>query len=121
MAFRAAALAALALHTAAGSPLDGPWVITWEDDFNGTAGAPPNPAFWNVADNPGLAGNKELEYYAPSAVALDGNGNLVLTSTPTPTHGFNYTSGWVDTAGKWNRTFNRFEIRAKLPTGQGIW
>lgn len=101
------------------------WTVVWEDDFEGRSGSSPNPAVWNVANNPGLSGNKELEYYSPSAVYLDGNSNLVLKSTPTVTDGFNYTSGWVDSSQKFNHSIQgvptRWEIRAKLPTGQGIW
>ena len=32
-----------------------------------------------------------------------------------------YTSGHVDTLGKFKQEYGRFEIRAKLPRGQGIW
>ena len=39
--------------------------------------------------------------------------------------GLYYTSGWVDTAKKFNATVRdvpvKFEIRAQLPGGQGIW
>lgn len=112
---RAGALLALAGAATAA------WTIVWEDDFNGPNGTAPNASNWNVADNPGLSGNKELEYYAPANVYLDGKSNLVLKSVPQDYKGFNYTSGWVDTALKFNFTFGKLEVRAKLPTGQGIW
>lgn len=103
------------------------WRLLWSDEFIGNAGAPPDASMWNVADKPGLAGNKELEYYSPTAVALDGAGNLALTSTVGSQHAdFNYTSGWVDSQGKQagmrpEHAPVRWEIRARVPTGQGIW
>lgn len=88
MALRAIAAAAAGACVSAQS-----WAVLWEDDFDGAAGQKPASASWNVANNPGLSGNKELEYYAPSAVFLDGASHLVLESTPTVTEGFNFTSG----------------------------
>ena len=32
-----------------------------------------------------------------------------------------YTSGRINTAGKFNKTYGRYDIRAKLPKGRGSW
>jgi hypothetical protein len=97
-------------HSAA-PPQGGPPSFGRADDFYGAAGAPPNASIWTVADEPGLSGNKELEYYSPTHVALDGKGNLVLLSDETVTKGFNYTSGWVESAGKYNVTVRDVPVK----------
>lgn len=102
-------------------PLSGDWIIDWEDNFDGPKGSAPNVSVWIPRTMPGLSGNKELEYYLSDSVFLDGASHVVLMSQPQSYSGYNYTSGWMDTEGLWNATFGRFEIRAKLPTGQGIW
>jgi hypothetical protein len=33
---------------------------------------------------------------------------------------YNYTSGWVDTSGKFSTLHGRVEVRAKLPSGKGL-
>ena len=104
------------------------WQVVWSDEFTGPAG-PPDASIWNVASHGGFNGsNHEVEWYSPAAVQLDGLGHLVLTTAPVspPVEGWaQYTSGWVDTQGK---RFTRpsvfpikWEIRAQLPGGQGIW
>ena len=49
------------------------------------------------------------------------DGNLVLTSVKREYRGFAYVSGWVDTKGKFGASQGRFESRAKLPYGTGLW
>lgn len=36
---------------------------------------------------------------------------------------FNFSSGWVDTEGRWFQQFGRFEVNASLPSREatGIW
>jgi beta-glucanase (GH16 family) len=99
---------------------------TWSDEFNGPAGSPPDPAFWSSVVNGGGGGNHELEYYVPSANALDGHGELVITaSRDSGTHHAWYgpsqfTSGKVWTKGKLAIRYGRLEVRAALPcAGQG--
>lgn len=113
----------LALPAAAAPSADpGPqWVLLWSDDFNGTS---IDTTKWNVSN--GHSGiNNELEYYNPDDVYLDGAGNLVLRSrkdVTLPGAGFqDYTSGQVNTAGKFDFLYGRMEVRAKLPTGKGLW
>lgn len=83
----------------------------FEDDFNGAANSPPNPAIWTAANRGGYTGQREQEWYEPSRVYLDGNSNLVLFSQPESINGYNYTSGWVDSQQKWNATYGRWEVR----------
>ena len=55
-------------------------------------------------------------------------GNLVLRTrrrSMTVPHGqqYNFTSGWVDTEGRWFQQFGRFEVNASLPAPEstGVW
>lgn len=104
---------------------DAAWEMIWNDEFNG-----PNvdPAKWYVEDVHVIK-NNELQYYAPDDVFID-NGNLVLRSRPRSYWGFdtagnwrqfNYTSGLVNTWGRFSMVNGRVEIRAKLPGTQGMW
>lgn len=101
------------------------WDTIWSDEFNS---APLNTAKWNVADIH-YNKNNELQYYAPDDVYVFG-GNLVLRSRQRPYWGFDnagawryfdYTSGLVDTWGKFPSVYGRVEIRAKLPGSKGMW
>ena len=89
------------------------------DDFDGVAGAKPDPNVWSIQTGGGGWGNDELQEYSEDAVALDGDGNLVLTAT-VPEDGSQPTSGRITTNGKWSFTFGRLSARIKLPDGQGL-
>jgi beta-glucanase (GH16 family) len=89
------------------------------DDFDGPAGAKPNSDVWTIQTGGGGWGNEELQEYTEDAVALDGEGNLVLTAT-VPADGSTPTSGRITTNGKWSFTSGRLSARVKLPEGQGL-
>jgi beta-glucanase (GH16 family) len=106
--------------TAVGTPL-------WEEQFEGPAGAPPNPARWNFDTGGGGWGNDELQTYTarPQNAALDGEGHLVITARResfTGTDGINreYTSARLQTLGKFEFTYGLLEARIKVPQGQGL-
>jgi len=98
------------------------WNLVWNDEFDGPQGTQPDSTKWTMEVN-GTPANGELEYYTnrPSNVALDGNGNLLLTALQESYMGSNYTSGRINTQGKFEQTYGRFESRMKLPFGQGLW
>jgi hypothetical protein len=66
------------------------WTLVWSDEFNGPAGAAPDPGKWTYDTGGGGFGNGEIEIYcAPGSNASpcvannpnifqDGNGNLVI-------------------------------------------
>lgn len=89
------------------------------DDFDGPAGSKPNPAFWSIQTGGGGWGNNELQEYTEDAVALDGEGNLVITAT-VPAGGGTPTSGRITTHNKWSFEFGQLSARVKLPEGQGL-
>ena len=103
------------------------WKLSWSDEFNGPDGAPPDPAKWEVVTGGSGFGNKELEQYTarPENVHQE-HGNLVITARqesftgPDGIH-HEYTSARLNTMGKFEQKYGRFEARIKIPQGQGIW
>ena len=89
------------------------------DDFDGPAGAKPDRNVWTIQTGGGGWGNDELQEYTEDAVALDGDGNLVITAT-VPQDGGTPTSGRITSQGKWSFTFGRLSARIKLPEGRGL-
>lgn len=92
------------------------WRLVWQDEFDGTK---LDPGKWNVLLREHSKHN-ELQYYLPDEVYLE-NGCLRLRSRVRDYGSMHYTSGRVDTKGKFAFTYGRIEIRAKLPGGKGLW
>ncbi len=82
-------------------------------------GGVPSGADWDVADG-AWSHNGELQYYAPDAIEIK-DGNLVITTREREVSDRSYTSGHISTKGRHEQTYGRWEIRAKLPTSQGMW
>ncbi|HEY4106805.1 MAG TPA: glycoside hydrolase family 16 protein [Polyangiaceae bacterium] len=107
----------------------GTWQQVFFDDFTGPAGSAPDAMTWNEEVN-GKPDNGEEEYYTnrPQNVALDGNGNLVVTALQEH-YAYSaglvsnqpYTSGRINTQGHLEPTYGRIEARIKLPKGKGMW
>jgi hypothetical protein len=91
--------------------------LVWSDEF--TTG-PLNTGIWNYETGANGWGNNELENYTNSInnVHID-SGYLHITAL-NPS-GTSYTSGRITTKAKKEFTYGRFEIRARLPEGKGIW
>lgn len=83
------------------------------------AGSGINTGVWEVAHRANEA-NGEAQYYHPNQVSV-GNDLLHLRADldPSYTYGKPYLSGLVRTWQEWSH--GRFEVRAKLPHGQGFW
>jgi beta-glucanase (GH16 family) len=96
--------------------LTAPWTVIWQDQFGGGA---VDTTKWNIVDGH-TGGNNELNYYAPDDVYVS-NGNLVLRSQARSYAGYSFTSGQVNTYGRFSPVYGRIEVRAKLPWGQGFW
>jgi beta-glucanase (GH16 family) len=101
--------------------------LVWSDEFNGADGAGLDPAKWTVLTGGNGWGNDELEYYTarPENLRQEG-GNLVIEARKEAYTGPDgvareYTSGRMETRGKFEQKYGRFEARMKLPVGKGIW
>ena len=92
------------------------WSLVWYDEFEGEA---VDPSKWDVEDA-ALEKNNELQYYTPEDVYAE-SGYLVLRSQKRRMGTRLYTSGLVETKGRFSQRYGWFEVRAQLPKGQGIW
>ncbi len=114
----ACCISCLLLHSSAhGAPRKrAHWQLVWKDEFNGTQ---VDHEKWRI-ENAALKKNNEQQYYTPEDVYVE-RGQLVLRSRKIRKGGRPYTSGLVETRYRFAQAFGRFEIRAQLPSGQGIW
>ena len=92
------------------------WRLVWQDEFNGRS---LDSSKWNVLLREQSKHN-ELQYYLPDEVYIE-KGVLRLRSRVRSYGSMKFTSGRLDTKGKFASTYGRFEIRAKLPVGRGLW
>jgi beta-glucanase (GH16 family) len=102
--------------------------LSWSDEFNGPAGAPPDPSKWSVIYGGGGFGNDELQYYTSNSsnLAFDGAGHLVITALSGSYTGSDgvtrsYTSGAIQTKGLFRVRYGTLEARIEIPRGQGLW
>ena len=114
--------------------------LLWGDDFNGVKGAAINKANWSARNchrtpaelGGGACFGTESNYYAPSAIKLDGSeeGAAVISTTravqPLPSDagqclsdGCAFVSGRFDTQGKVLFKYGFIEARIKMPSGSG--
>lgn len=88
----------------------------FSDNFDGSS---IDNSAWHVGNfaNPH---NNEQQYYHPDQVSV-GNGGLHLEAERDNnwTYGRNFNSGQVRTTQEWSH--GRFEVRARVPYGQGFW
>jgi beta-glucanase (GH16 family) len=102
------------------TPLAG-WALTWSDEFNDVVGTKPNPQYWSYDLGGGGWGVSQLQVYTNDAAnaATDGQGNLALTAIKDSKG--NFTSARIKTQNKFQQAYGRFEMRAKVVTGNGMW
>lgn len=100
-------------------PLDPKWKLVWSDEFDYTG--LPNPEKWGY--EVGHVRNNELQYYTKERLenAHVEDGRLIIEARKESYEGSDYTSASVISKGKGEWKYGRVEIRAKLPTGKGIW
>lgn len=90
------------------------WQMVFSDDFQGSQ---LNKERWNP-DYP--AGKYESQYYVPDAFEVK-NGVLKIKAEKRKVKDRQYTSGIITTQGIFDQKYGLFEIRAKVPHGQGLW
>ncbi|MCM3598267.1 carbohydrate binding domain-containing protein [Metabacillus idriensis] len=110
------------------------WSLVWSDEFSGTE---IDRSKWNFdlgnwivdADGKGIAsgwGNNEKEFYTDSKEnAYTKDGKLIIKAKKEQTSDqfgtYDYTSAKVKTKGHFSHKYGRYEIKAKLPAGKGLW
>ena len=91
------------------------WTLVWKDEFHHEDSL----SNWSLQDWPSDK-NGEWQYYSPENVSVE-DGFLIIESRKERFKGRDYTSGAVTTEEKFEFTYGKVEIRAKLPEGQGIF
>lgn len=62
-----------------------------------------------------------MQYYTHAKNAIVADGVLSIEASKEKIGGMNYSSARMITKGKAEFLYGRFEIKAKLPTGRGLW
>ena len=122
------------LHKAAQPPA-AEWKLVWSDEFDGQGidqakwDFDLGNGFYNYDANAWISGwgNGELQYYTrePDNDFVK-EGMLHIRAVKESLHGCGYTSARLKTRKRdggplFHQTYGKFEFRAKLPTGQGVW
>jgi beta-glucanase (GH16 family) len=95
------------------------WTLVWNDEFNKPT---IDRSKWNFEVNGNGGGNNELQYYRDSAWnAFIEDSCLVIQALKENYLGKEYTSARMNTSFKGDWLYGRFDVRAKLPYGQGLW
>lgn len=90
------------------------WVVTFEDDFEGDE---LDTDRWDTGYK---AGVHEAQYYVEDAFELK-DGILRIKAEERQVRDREYASGILTTQGIFDQRYGRFQIRAKVPAGQGLW
>lgn len=109
-------------------PVPAGYSLVWSDEFDGTE---IDPAIWTFETGDGTAfglppgwGNNEKQIYTSSAdnayLTMD-DGNEVLAISALKTGAEDYSSAKLTTEGLKSILFGRLDIRAKVPSGNGLW
>jgi beta-glucanase (GH16 family) len=116
-------------------PREAPWVLVWNDEFDGdridTAkwDFDLGNGFFDYKSHSWIAGwgNEELQYYTrePENVFVK-NSQLTIRAVKESLHGCGYTSARLKTRKRcgtplFSKLYGRFEFRAKVPWGKGLW
>ena len=96
--------------------------LLWCDEFeySGT----PDSTKWTMQTGTGSGGwgNDEAQYYTDRTNnLLVSDGTLKIIAKKEPYSGMEYTSGRIISHQKYDFTYGRIEIRAKLPSEAGTW
>lgn len=93
----------------------------WIDDFDGPAGAPPDPGHWSHELGGGGWGDEQLQHYTddPANACLDGRGRLAITARRE--RDGTITSARLRTLGSVSARHARVEASIRVPAGPGVW
>ena len=100
----------------------GEWKLVWHDEFEGKE---INMDNWTYDVPSNGRWNGEIQSYTNNNAFIQ-DGALIIeareeTITESSGESYDYSSGKLITQGKQKFTYGRIEIRAKMPTGQGVW
>jgi len=104
----------------ASTPSDETIVASMTDEFSGST---VDESIWEIQHFNARWKNNEMQCYVPSNVKVE-SGSLILEATrrtywDSKCGGQQYFSGSVETRG--HLLYGTVEVRAKIPSGQGLW
>jgi len=102
---------------------EGDWKLVWSDEFDGEK---LDYSKWGIEVNAFGGGNNELQLYTDRKENVRIAGGHLVIEARHDNPGIagttrQYSSGRVRTKNRGDWTYGRFEVRAKLPQGKGIW
>ncbi|MEZ5381046.1 MAG: family 16 glycosylhydrolase [Microthrixaceae bacterium] len=102
----------------------GRWRLTFSDEFGGST---LDTSKWTPEHSTYGDGNGSIHCNTPDNLSVSG-GALVIEGRKEhvrcPNNGGrdrDYSTGLVRTRGKFSQAYGRYEIRAKMPVGKGLW
>tara|TARA_A100001015_G_C14996248_1_gene716342 strand:+ start:423 stop:1262 length:840 start_codon:yes stop_codon:yes gene_type:complete len=101
------------------------WELVFKDEFNGSGS--PNTVLWNTeTSNRRNNANGPDGWWLPETIYQNGEGQLVvevkqIENRNNDNDPYDFASGILQSQGKFEQTFGRFEIRAQLPQKSGWW
>ena len=95
--------------------------LVWSDEF--TSDGLPDNSKWSYDVGGGGWGNSEAQYYTGSRLNNSEvkDGYLFIHAIKEDFEGKKYTSARLVSRGKGDWLYGKFEVRAKLPQGRGMW
>ena len=105
--------------------------LLWSQEFDGTANASVDKAYWNFDIGTGSDGwgNQEHEYYTAENAYLDGQSNLTIHAQRIgdddprrqQDERVEFVSSRILTQGKISFKYGRIEAKIRMPKGAGTW
>jgi beta-glucanase (GH16 family) len=95
------------------------WQLVWSDEFDGDEidSSKWTPDIWP----PGKVNDEDQAYTDREKNLRVEDGMLIIEAHREDYEGASYTSGRLHSEGNGDFLYGRFEVRAKLPRGQGSW
>lgn len=103
-------------------PSEEEWKLVWNDEFEGSE---INMNNWSFDRPENGRYNGEIQSYTKNNAYVK-DGSLIIEArkediTEPDGKTYNYSSGKLITQGKQKWTYGKVEVKAKMPTGKGIW
>ena len=96
--------------------------LIWSDEFD-TDGSPDDTKWgYDIGTGDNGWGNGEKQYYTDRTEnVIVEDGYLKITAKREDYEGSEFTSARLKTQGKYDFTYGKLEVKAKLPQGDGVW